>query len=81
MGLAIRPALLLTALLSPAPVCMSPAGWGATGVALLMASWWIAEAVPIAVTALLPLVLFPLLGVAPITAAATPYARACGSIS
>ncbi|MBZ0199322.1 MAG: anion permease, partial [Ignavibacteriaceae bacterium] len=31
-------------------------------VAVLMAVWWITEAVPLAATALLPLVLFPLLG-------------------
>ncbi len=32
-------------------------------VALLMAFWWITEAVPLAVTALLPMVLFPALGI------------------
>lgn len=32
-------------------------------VALLMAFWWITEAVPLAVTALLPMVLFPVLGI------------------
>ncbi|HDD35701.1 MAG TPA: SLC13/DASS family transporter [Candidatus Desulfofervidus auxilii] len=32
-------------------------------VAVLMAMWWIAEAVPLAVTALLPVVLFPLMGI------------------
>jgi len=32
-------------------------------IAILMAIWWITEAVPLAVTALLPVVLFPLLGV------------------
>lgn len=32
-------------------------------VAILMATWWITEAIPISATALLPIVLFPLLGV------------------
>ena len=32
-------------------------------IAFLMAVWWISEAVPLAVTALIPVVLFPLLGV------------------
>lgn len=32
-------------------------------IALLMAFWWITEAIPLAITALLPLVLFPLTGV------------------
>ena len=31
----------------------------------LMAIWWITEAIPIAVTALLPIVLFPTLGIPP----------------
>ena len=32
-------------------------------IALLMAIWWVTEIIPIAVTALLPVVLFPLFGV------------------
>lgn len=32
-------------------------------VALLMATWWVTEAVPIPVTALVPIVLFPVLGI------------------
>jgi sodium-dependent dicarboxylate transporter 2/3/5 len=40
-----------------------------------MALWWITEALPIAATALMPLVLFPLLGVTDIDGAATPYAN------
>lgn len=32
-------------------------------IALLMAAWWITEAIPLAVTALLPVALFPLFGV------------------
>jgi len=33
------------------------------GIAILMAIWWITEVVPLAITALLPVVLFPLFGV------------------
>ncbi len=42
-------------------------------VAALMAVWWITEAVPIAVTSLLPLVLFPLLGILDSGATAGEY--------
>ena len=35
------------------------------GSALLMAIWWITEAIPIPVTAILPIVLFPLLKIMP----------------
>ena len=45
------------------------------GIAMLMAVWWITEAIPIPVTSLLPLVLFPLLGITSINDAATPYAN------
>ena len=42
---------------------------------ILMAIWWMTEAIPISATALLPLALFPLLGIADIRAAAAPYAN------
>jgi sodium-dependent dicarboxylate transporter 2/3/5 len=41
---------------------------------LLMVVWWVTEAIPIPATALLPLVMFPLLGVLSPTEAAAPYA-------
>jgi sodium-dependent dicarboxylate transporter 2/3/5 len=40
-----------------------------------MGIWWATEAVPIAITALIPLVFFPLLGVSSIEATAAPYAN------
>jgi len=42
---------------------------------ILMAVWWATEAVPIAVTALLPIVVFPLLGIATIQDTTAPYAN------
>ncbi len=43
------------------------------GVAAWMALWWITECAPIALTALLPLVVFPLAGIAPGKATAPHY--------
>jgi len=50
------------------------AGQATAAVAVLMAIWWATEAVPVAVTAFLPLVLFPVLGIAPIGEVSPSYA-------
>jgi sodium-dependent dicarboxylate transporter 2/3/5 len=44
-------------------------------VAALMITWWVTEALPMPVVALLPLVIFPLMGVAKMDEAASPYAN------
>src|SRR5690606_35030414 len=44
-------------------------------VATLMISWWILEALPMPVVALLPLVFFPLLKIESLSEAAAPYAN------
>jgi len=67
-------ALLLTLLLPP-PEGLSIAGWHTAGVALLMAVLWICESIPLPATALLPLVVFPLLGLGTIQESAAPYAH------
>lgn len=59
----------------PAPASLSPAAWNTAAVVLLMALWWTTEAVPLAATAMLPLVLFPTLGVLSMPQAAAPYAN------
>ena len=74
LGLALGLFLLVFTLVAPTPVGMSPEAWRTTGVALLMATWWVTEAIPIPATALVPLVVFPILGVRPIGATAAPYA-------
>jgi sodium-dependent dicarboxylate transporter 2/3/5 len=60
---------------SPIPEGLSPAGWHVAAVAAIVAIWWVTEAIPLSATALLPLVLFPLLGVTTINDAAAPYAN------
>jgi solute carrier family 13 (sodium-dependent dicarboxylate transporter), member 2/3/5 len=44
-------------------------------VAGLMITWWVTEALPMPVVALLPIILFPLLGVARLDETAAPYAN------
>jgi sodium-dependent dicarboxylate transporter 2/3/5 len=41
---------------------------------LWIATWWVTEAIPIPVTSLLPVVLFPLTGVVGVSGATAPYA-------
>lgn len=43
-------------------------------ITILMGAWWMTEAIPLAATALLPLILFPVLGVSGIKDVASPYA-------
>ncbi|MHC5008495.1 MAG: SLC13 family permease [Planctomycetota bacterium] len=59
LGLGLFAVILLFVDLKPgAPLVTRMAA-----VAALMAAWWITDAIPLAATALLPLVLFPLLGI------------------
>jgi solute carrier family 13 (sodium-dependent dicarboxylate transporter), member 2/3/5 len=75
VGLVLGPVVLLVLLVLPAPAGMSAAAWGTAAVGILMAIWWISEAIPIPATALVPLALFPPLGVATVEEAAAPYAN------
>ena len=62
-------------LLVPCPDGVTPAGWRTAAVVVLMAVFWTTEAIPISATALLPLVLFPTLGILEMKEAAAPYAN------
>ena len=52
---------------------MQPAAQRTMAVAVLMAVWWITEAIPLAATALIPIVAFPALGVMPAGETTAPY--------
>lgn len=54
---------------------MSTEAWRVAGVGLWMAIWWSTEAIPVPVTAFLPLVLFEPLGIFSLREAAAPYAN------
>ena len=58
----------------PVPEGLSREAWVLASLALLMAAWWATEAIPIAATALIPLAVFPFVGVIPMRTAAAPYA-------
>lgn len=72
IGLWIGP-VLFTALLAIQPLNLPPGGNEVIGIALWMLCWWITEAVPLPVTALLPVVLMTLTGVVSLDEALRPY--------
>lgn len=74
IGLVLGPLVFAALLLASPPQGLSLEAWRTAAVGALMAIWWVTEPIPIPATALLPLLLFPLLGVAEIGSAAAPYA-------
>ncbi len=67
------PALALALLLLPAPETMPADAWRLVALATWMVCWWLGEAVPIPVTALLPIPMMPLLGIAEMKPVAASY--------
>jgi sodium-dependent dicarboxylate transporter 2/3/5 len=75
IGLFLGPLVFLAMTLAPAPADLTETGWATAALAVWMAIWWASEALPLFVTALLPLVMLPLLGISNLNAAATPFAN------
>ncbi len=65
---------VIIALLPLDPVSFPVPARYATAVTVLMLVWWITEAIPIYATALVPLVVFPVLGILSPKDAAVSYA-------
>lgn len=74
-GLGLGILTFFGAMALPPPEGLSPEGWRVAAVGMMMAIFWITEAIPLPATALIPLAAFPLLGIAPIGEAAAPYAN------
>src|SRR5687767_11129207 len=66
-------AVFVVMLLLPAPGGMSPTAWRTTAIIVLMAAWWMTEALPLTATALVPFLAFPLLGIMTATESAASY--------
>lgn len=73
IGLALGPLAFAVTALAPAPAGMSGGAWLVAGLVIWMAAWWMTEAVPLAVTALLPFIILPLAGVMDTRATASAY--------
>jgi sodium-dependent dicarboxylate transporter 2/3/5 len=74
IGLVLGPAVCAAMLLAPAPAGLGDPGWRVAAAAVLMAVWWITEAIPIPATSLVPVAMLPLIGAGSIREATTPYA-------
>ncbi|MDA1332963.1 MAG: SLC13 family permease [Bacteroidetes bacterium] len=75
IGLVLGPLVFLVFFLTDPPNALSFNAWLTAGMGLWMAIWWMSEALPIPITSLLPILLFPILGISSIREAAAPYAN------
>ena len=75
VAIALGPGVFVALLLIDAPKGMPDLAWHTTAAVAWMAIWWLTEAIPVAATALLPLVLFPFLGISNVGDTAAPFAN------
>ena len=76
LGLWLGPILFMAMLLmGQSQQAMPVDAWLVAAVGLWMAVWWSTEAVPVAATAFIPLILFPVLQVTPVKTVAQSYAH------
>jgi len=76
VGRILGPAIFVVMLLTEQwQGVMSTEAWRVAAVGLWMATWWATEAIPVPVTAFLPLVVFEPLGISSLREAAAPYAN------
>ncbi|MBO0343474.1 SLC13 family permease [Flagellimonas profundi] len=71
--LVLGPLVFLTLQAFDPPADMPDGAFDMLGITLWMAIWWVTEAIPIGVTALLPIVLFPLTGAVDLSSTTASY--------
>lgn len=74
-ALVLGPVLSLALYFALTPTGLSHEARAVAAAGAWMACWWITEAVPLAISSLLPLALFPLAGVMSLADAASPFAH------
>lgn len=74
IGLFLGPIAFVIMYLFFKPAGLEPAGTSALAATTWIAVWWVTEAVPIPVTSLLPMILFPALGLGSVKEILAPYA-------
>jgi sodium-dependent dicarboxylate transporter 2/3/5 len=66
-------AVFIVMLMLPPPAQMPPAAWKTSAIVVLMAIWWMTQALPLTATALVPFLAFPMFGVMTASATAASY--------
>lgn len=76
IGLVLGPVIFVFMMMfDSSQTVMLKEAWRVAGVGLWMATWWATEAIPVPVTAFLPIVTFPFLGISNITDTTSAYAN------
>jgi sodium-dependent dicarboxylate transporter 2/3/5 len=73
VGLLVGPALFCLVYFGVEPGVLSEKSIVVLALGAWMVTWWVTEAMPIPVTALMPMIIFPLLGVSSVREASAPY--------
>ena len=73
IGLIAGLGVFILMLMMPNPETMSPQAWKVAALTILMATWWMTQAVPLTATALLPFLALPLFDVMTAREAASQY--------
>ncbi len=67
--------ILILFFLTKPPDTLSHEGWLTAGIAILMTIWWVTEAIPIYVTGIIPIILFPLFNIFGVQDISSSYAH------